>query len=209
MGTRNLTCVVLDGEYKVAQYGQWDGYPQGAGKSILNFLKQIDFESFRTHITQQRFLTEEECEQANEEMSKYRKGLSKDDQVRVREEDEEQMRRPTPELYEKYLARPFVHLNRDLGCKILDFVMRYKEPLQNDIEFAGSSLFCEWAYVIDLDKDQFEVYRGFNKEPVPQGERFSTFPGDREYFPVKLLAIFQLNQLPSEEEFLEHCCTAS
>ena len=27
MGTRNLTCVFKDGEYKVAQYGQWDGYP--------------------------------------------------------------------------------------------------------------------------------------------------------------------------------------
>lgn len=25
MGTRNLTAVYLDGQYKVAQYGQWDG----------------------------------------------------------------------------------------------------------------------------------------------------------------------------------------
>ena len=28
MGTRNLTVVYLDGQYKVAQYGQWDGYPK-------------------------------------------------------------------------------------------------------------------------------------------------------------------------------------
>jgi len=28
MGTRNLTCVMKDGQYKVAQYGQWDGYPE-------------------------------------------------------------------------------------------------------------------------------------------------------------------------------------
>lgn len=40
MGTRNLTCVVLDGEYKVAQYGQWDGYPEGQGRTILEFLSQ-------------------------------------------------------------------------------------------------------------------------------------------------------------------------
>lgn len=26
MGTRNLTVVYIDGKYKVAQYGQWDGY---------------------------------------------------------------------------------------------------------------------------------------------------------------------------------------
>lgn len=31
MGTRNLTAVYIDGEYKVAQYGQWDGYPEGPG----------------------------------------------------------------------------------------------------------------------------------------------------------------------------------
>lgn len=31
MGTRNLTAVYLDGQYKVAQYGQWDGYPEGQG----------------------------------------------------------------------------------------------------------------------------------------------------------------------------------
>lgn len=27
MGTRNLTMLISDGETKVAQYGQWDGYP--------------------------------------------------------------------------------------------------------------------------------------------------------------------------------------
>lgn len=207
MGTRNLTCVVSDGEYKVAQYGQWDGHPEGSGKFILKFLKEVDLETFKKRIAQLRFLAEEESDQANDEIGKYREGLSSDDLVLFREEDGERIWRPTPELYEKYLARPFIHLNRDLGCKILDFVMRYNEPLQNDIGFAGSSLFCEWVYVVDLDNDQFEVYRGFNKEPVPPGERFTDFPGEKEYFPVKLLATFKLGQLPSEEEFLERCPT--
>lgn len=35
MGTRNLTAVYLDGQYKVAQYGQWDGYPEGQGITAL------------------------------------------------------------------------------------------------------------------------------------------------------------------------------
>lgn len=37
MGTRNLTCVVLDGKYVVSSYGQWDGYPSGQGKQFLIF----------------------------------------------------------------------------------------------------------------------------------------------------------------------------
>ena len=40
MGTRNLTMVIdRAGKLKVAQYGQWDGYPSGQGATILAFAK--------------------------------------------------------------------------------------------------------------------------------------------------------------------------
>ncbi|MBD0542281.1 hypothetical protein HPJ54_05685, partial [Acinetobacter baumannii] len=39
MGTRHLICVQHNNEYKVAKYGQWDGYPSGQGVGILEFLK--------------------------------------------------------------------------------------------------------------------------------------------------------------------------
>ncbi len=40
MGTRNLTLVKdKEGKTKVAQYGQWDGYPEGQGTTILNFIR--------------------------------------------------------------------------------------------------------------------------------------------------------------------------
>lgn len=38
MGTRNLTCVVKNNKYVVAQYGQWDGYPTGQGQTIVEFI---------------------------------------------------------------------------------------------------------------------------------------------------------------------------
>src|SRR5690606_5458243 len=31
--------------------------------------------------------------------------------------------------------------------------------------FVGDSLFCEWAYVFNLDTGKLEVYRGFQKTP--------------------------------------------
>lgn len=38
MGTRSLTVVVWNNEVKVAQYEQWDGYPESLGIEILSFL---------------------------------------------------------------------------------------------------------------------------------------------------------------------------
>ena len=38
MGTRHMIAVVNNGKYRVAQYGQWDGYPSGQGVGVLGFL---------------------------------------------------------------------------------------------------------------------------------------------------------------------------
>ena len=41
MGTRNLTCVVVEGQHRIAQYGQWDGHPDGQGATALNFIRAV------------------------------------------------------------------------------------------------------------------------------------------------------------------------
>ena len=42
MGTRNITRVKSDGQLKVCQYCQWDGYPTGAGADIIRFIRDSD-----------------------------------------------------------------------------------------------------------------------------------------------------------------------
>ena len=83
-----------------------------------------------------------------------------------------------------------------------------KIKLQNSLNFSRDSIFCEWAYVIDFDKNTFEVYQGFNETPLDESERFYT-AGQKEdengMYPVKLFKSFDLSALPSEEEFLEIC----
>jgi hypothetical protein len=63
MGTRNLTCVVVNGDYKIAKYGQWDGYPSGLGISILNFLQtKFNKNKFKKHLNKVKFVSSEQIE---------------------------------------------------------------------------------------------------------------------------------------------------
>jgi hypothetical protein len=56
-------------------------------------------------------------------------------------------------------------------------------------EFLKDSLFCEWAYILDIDRGKLEVYRGFQssgeKEMVTRADG-STYE-QTKYDPVKLL----------------------
>lgn len=66
----------------------------------------------------------------------------------------------------------------------------------DSLSFAADSLFCEYAYVIDLDNDILEVYTGFNKEAIPETNRFFTKNcNDEVYKPVKLVSKIPFKEL--------------
>lgn len=59
MRTRHLIAVQLDGEYKIAQYGQWDGYPEGKGVDVLHFLRnRMDEEKFKVALRRSSFISD-------------------------------------------------------------------------------------------------------------------------------------------------------
>lgn len=182
MGTRNLTIIHKNGEYKVAQYGQWDGYPEGLGLSLLNFLKSVNIDSFRNAIDNVSFYTKEELEDINKYVEETRKSI--------------------PDYnWQKY----FPHLSRDCGGDILNYIVfKGVNKVKNNINFAADSLFCEWAYVIDLDTNKFEVYQGFNKEKLNENERFFYLEDKSEgnYHPVKFVKAYDIDDLPNEQEFI-------
>lgn len=175
MGTRHLIAVQLDGQYRIAQYGQWDGYPSGAGETVVEFLKCWDRPLFESKLRASSLLTKEDLDKLNETIQK--EGI-----------------RDWPTRWPE--------LSRDTGAAILEKVQN-SEPgikLKNSIDFAGESLFCEYAYVIDLDTNKLEVFKGYNKEPVKEGERFFAAkrdPDSPEYHPVRLVGSYDLNDLPT------------
>ncbi len=87
MGTRNLTCVFYKGEYKIAQYGQWDGYPDGQGITALEFLRDADIDAFKERLNHVHFLTEEQGKEIDlkygAEWKKHYPQLSRDNGANI------------------------------------------------------------------------------------------------------------------------------
>jgi hypothetical protein len=186
MGTRHLIAVQKDGEYKVAQYGQWDGYLSGQGDSILKFFNENNLETFRNKVDNCFFGTQEQIDEA---YAPY----TNDGWMTMEQSD-------------AFSKSEFAHLSRNTGADILDIIVKSNEPLMlsDQIDFANDSLFCEYAYVIDLDKDILEVYQGFNTDPLPEGARFTgKAKEDGDYQAVKLVASFPLANLPENFDELQ------
>lgn len=135
MGTRNLTKVIdSNGVIKVAQYGQWDGYPSGQGLNALY------------HATAHRAIEA---------------GLAK---VRWAEQEElDKIYASLPEMNRfgtddsKAFGLMYPNLTRDTCADILGVVAWSigEVILVDESEFENDGLFCEGVYTIDFQKRKF------------------------------------------------------
>lgn len=62
MGTRHLIVVTSQNKTKVAQYGQFDGYPSGQGSDILNFIFSVNLSEFKEKVDNLSFYTDDEVD---------------------------------------------------------------------------------------------------------------------------------------------------
>lgn len=143
MGTRHLTIVRIQDLTKVAQYGQWDGYPTGQGNTIAAFLKAVDLPKFKEQIQALGVYTEEEIKQAYIDAGAAPDGewISMEVADRVKE------------------AHPA--LSRDHGAGILHLIhdgVVTKVLLKED--FKNDNIWCEYYYIIDLDKETVSMNGG-------------------------------------------------
>ena len=146
MGTRNLTVVKKNGEIKIANYGQWDGYPAGAGQSILDAISnEYNVKNLNESAANSSWASEE---YVNEKWRTVGVEPTDDDGpffVPWDKSSEFESRYPT--------------LGRDLGAGIVGYMVEHPEGIKSMDSFSfASNPDCEWAYALDLDNDQIEVY---------------------------------------------------
>ncbi len=144
MGTRNLTIVKSKGKTRVAQYGQWDGYPTGQGETIAKFLSRYNLETFKNKVEALGTWTPEQHEAAIRAL-----GITSQ-WVTVEESDRIKMKYP--------------EFDRDQGAGILELIMQgVVQRVQLDEEFKNDKLYCEYYYEIDLDNKTVSMNGG---EPI-------------------------------------------
>jgi hypothetical protein len=173
MGTRNVTMVISNKEIKVAQYGQFDGYPSGLGIEVINKIKTMKVGQLKEKLEGCRFITDAEHDA----------------------------------LDDKTWLQDMPQLDRSLQVDIIDMIMDGTTVLEDSRKFPADSLFCEWGYVIDLDKEVLEVYKGFNLKPLPKNARFKHLEADMKengtYYPIKLATKIRFQDLPKTQHELE------
>lgn len=69
-------------------------------------------------------------------------------------------------------------------------------------DFIKDSLFCEYAYIINLDTQKIEFYVGFQHGPQP-GNRYGEEPDENGYYPCRLALEIPLGSDHTPDEIVE------
>lgn len=206
MGTRNLTIVINKvGAVKVAQYGQWDGYPSGQGATVLNFCRNKEkLEKLKEKLDKCVFFQDKEY--LKDWVQSYNSKIPTWENPTVEDT------RSAEDIYWFNMLK-----TRDLGADILDNIITVdvtKLPkehlgnivLDNDISFGKDSLMCEYAYCINLQTNKLMCFVGFNKNKDAQHSLFEVTK-DSNYYGCRLLKEYDLDNLPTVKEFIKELNT--
>lgn len=209
MGTRGAFGVII-GEQEKIGYNQFDSYPDGMGIENLRWLRDADLDEVRRLAQAAKVVSNDTPPTAKEV-----KALAAFTNLGVSEQS-------TKDWY-CLTHQTHGYIGEMLACGYID----------DSHLFPLDSLFCEWAYLVDFDRNVFEVYEGFQKDLPQRGHwagrptakedetnyvlhlkacakegRLPYRPEVSEWKAVELIASWPLDALPSDEEFLAKTRTA-
>lgn len=171
MGTRGAYGFHKDGVDKLT-YCHFDSYPEYLGDNMVEFCRTTDRKTMEA-IFERIILVSEEEEPTQKQIEECQKYYD-------------------PRVSTGAPTEWYALLRSSQGD-----IEAYKDGLRYMIDnaaFMQDSLFCEWAYVINLTTGMLEVYGGFQREP--QDNRYLVEDSDNGYYNVKLLVEFPLDAIP-------------
>jgi hypothetical protein len=185
MGTRGAIGFVINGEWKVT-YNHYDSYPEGLGMDVLEFCKSINNWEYLKVLAERLMLVDSDSTPQRSHKQMYAKYADTG-------------------VGNQSLDDWYCLLRNIQGAKTLYEITNsnLKHIIDNHM-FLADSLFCEWAYIIDLDEMGLRVYKGFNEKPYKTSvlppdidpSKVNTEIDGSKYYPVKLLYTYSLDNLP-------------
>lgn len=171
MGTRGIYGFRKNGQDKLT-YNHWDSYPDHLGWKVAQFVATTSIEDMNSIY----------------------------DRVELVREDT----KPTPEQIAA--CRRYENLNVSTGseddwyCLIRELQgepQKWRDMdgtiyMIDNHDFIKDSLFCEYGYIINLDKNTLEFWEGFQKGPQ-DGNRYGETPGDDGYYPCRFVTEFPID----------------
>lgn len=165
MGTRGAYGFRINNTDKVT-YNHYDSYPDELGRNVMNYISKTDLTAMK--------------------------------EVAVDIQLVEWRSTPSPNLIRRYREYADLSVSRqkyqDWYCllrKAQGDMFAFHNGLQHMSdyrEFLADSLFCEWAYILNLDTERLECYTGFNKNPSAEGRYASqSIESNNGYYGIALL----------------------
>ena len=142
MGTRGLYGFRKNGIDKLT-YNHYDSYPEVLGKNIVKFCKETSLEEMNEIF----------------------------DRIILVHQDTKPNTQQIEECIEYYNDKVSSGSVDDWYCLLRETqgdLRPYKNGLKymlDDAEFIKDSLFCEYAYIINLDTNSLEFWKGFQEQP--------------------------------------------
>lgn len=191
MGTNGLYGIRKNGIDKCT-YNHFDSYPDCLGKKIVEFCNN-NIENLEKFFDNIELVSENEC--PTDKQIEFCKASGYAD-----------LSVSTQNVDDWYCLLRNMQGNFEAYQMCID--NDNKIYMTDDIDFIKNSLFCEYAYIINLDDNVLEYYMGFQHSPQ-ENNRYGTEKYDFvnrpefEYYPCKLSLTFPLNELYDVEQIVE------
>lgn len=114
---------------------------------------------------------------------------------------ETEIRRHFPNLEYRGEPRNFYDLYQPLQGSLKPYLDGKLMFMPDASDFIHNSLFCEWAYVANLDNNEFEVWKGLQNKPDPDS-RYGTEADRMGYYPCSKQIGYDLDNLPDPVRFM-------
>ncbi len=180
MGTRNITRVISDGEVKINQYCQWDGYPTGRGADVLrNIQHMMKFgllDMMREKLRSSNLLNLRETNK--NAVTTYTGAPYTEESKRIFEKVDEALQNASyiPLMTRLHAliadgeisleeAKYHIVASRDSGNDVLRFMMDFRPDgmtFYTDPYLSGMPPEGDWQieamYILDLDRETAEIW---------------------------------------------------